>query len=126
CEIAEFLAEKGKHVTIVERLSNPAGEMDAINRTILLQKLNKYGVKMHLNANVKEITATKVIITNSDGKEIELEADVVINATGFDPNNDAFFKLKNIVRDVHIIGDAKKPSNIHDAVHEGYQLGLNL
>ncbi len=126
CEIAEFLAEKGNQVTVVEKLSYPAGEMDAINRTILLQKLNKYGVKMHLNANVKEITATKVIITNSDGKEIELEADVVINATGFDPNNDAFFKLKNIVRDVHIIGDAKKPSNIHDAVHEGYQLGLNL
>ncbi len=126
CEIAEFLAEKGKPVTIVERLSSPAGEMDAINRAILLQKLNKYGVKIHLNANVKEITATKVIITNCDGKEIELEADTVVNATGFNPNNDAFFKLKDTVRDVHIVGDAKNPSNIHDAVHEGYQLGLNL
>lgn len=125
-EIAEFLAEKGKQVTVVERLSSSAGEMDVINRTILLQKLNKYGVKIHLNANVKEITATKVIITDSTGKEIELEADTVINATGFDPNNDPFFKLKDIVKDVHIIGDAKKPSNIHDAVHEGYQLGLNL
>ncbi|HHT9126217.1 MAG TPA: oxidoreductase [Candidatus Brocadiia bacterium] len=136
CEIAEFLAEKGKfatanlpqarHVTIVERLSYPAGEMDAINRAILLQKLNMYGVKIYLNASVKEITATKVIITNCDGKEVALEADVVINATGFDPNNDVFFKIKDMVKDVHIIGDAKKPSNIHDAVHEGYQLGLNL
>lgn len=32
----------------------------------------------------------------------------------------------NLVNEVHLIGDAKVPRNIHDAMHEGYQTGLNI
>ncbi len=31
-----------------------------------------------------------------------------------------------LVNEVHLIGDAKVPRNIHDAMHEGYQIGLDI
>ncbi len=57
---------------------------------------------------------------------MELKADLVINASGFNPANDFYPKAKDMVNEVYLIGDAKIPRNIHDAVHEGYQIGLNI
>ena len=31
-----------------------------------------------------------------------------------------------MVNEVCLIGDAKMPRNIHDVVHDGYQIGLNI
>ena len=42
------------------------------------------------------------------------------------PANDFFHKARGLVNEVHLIGDAKVPRNIHDAMHEGYQIGLDI
>ena len=100
--------------------------MDLINRTILLRKLEEYGVQFCLSSKLIEITKDEVIIEDSTGKRVKLKADLVINASGFNPANDFYPKAKDMVNDVYLIGDAKIPRNIHDAVHEGYQIGLNI
>jgi 2,4-dienoyl-CoA reductase-like NADH-dependent reductase (Old Yellow Enzyme family)/thioredoxin reductase len=125
-EIAECIAEKGKKATLVERLPSVAQDMDLINRTILLRKLEEYGVQFCLSSKLIEITKDEVIIEDSTGKRVKLKADLVINASGFNPANDFYPKAKDMVNDVYLIGDAKIPRNIHDAVHEGYQIGLNI
>ena len=125
-EIAECIAEKGKKATLVERLPSVAQDMDLINRTILLRKLDEYGVQFCLSSKLIEITKDEVIIEDSTGKRVERKADLVINASGFNPANDFYPKAKDMVNEVYLIGDAKIPRNIHDAVHEGYQIGLNI
>ncbi len=125
-EIAECIAEKGKKATLVEKLPSVAQDMDLINRTILLRKLDEYGVQFCLSSKLIEITKDEVIIEDSTGKRVELKADLVINASGFNPANDFYPKAKDMVNEVYLIGDAKIPRNIHDAVHEGYQIGLNI
>ncbi len=125
-EIAECIAEKGKNATLVEKLPSVAQDMDLINRTILLRKLDEYGVQFCLSSKLIEITKDEVIIEDSTGKRVELKADLVINASGFNPANDFYPKAKDMINEVHLIGDAKIPRNIHDAVHEGYQIGLNI
>ncbi|MFQ5964852.1 MAG: FAD-dependent oxidoreductase [Candidatus Scalinduaceae bacterium] len=125
-EIAECIAEKGKNATLIEKLPSVAQDMDVVNRTILLRKLDEYGVQFCLNSKLVEITKAEVIIEDSAGKRVEIKADLVINASGFNPANDFYPKAKDLVSEVHLIGDAKIPRNIHDAVHEGYQIGLNI
>ncbi len=125
-EIAECIAEKGKKATVVEKLPTVAQDMDLINRAILLKKLDEYGVQFCLSSKLMEITEDEVIIEDSSGKRIELKADLVINASGFNPANDFYHKARGLVNEVYLIGDAKIPRNIHDAMHEGYQIGLNI
>jgi NADPH-dependent 2,4-dienoyl-CoA reductase/sulfur reductase-like enzyme len=125
-EIAECIAEKGKNATLVEKLPSVARDMDLINRAILLNKLEGYGVQFCLNSKLLEITEDKVIIEDDTGKKVALKADLVINASGFNPANDFFHKARGLVNEVHLIGDAKVPRNIHDAMHEGYQIGLDI
>ncbi len=125
-EIAECIAEKGKKATLVEKLSTIAQDMDLINRTILLRKLEEYGVQFCLSSKLMEITEDKVIIEDNTGETVALKADLVINASGFNPANDFYHKAKDLVNEIYLIGDAKMPRNIHDAMHEGYQLGLNI
>ncbi len=125
-EIAECIAEKGKKSTLIEKLPSLAQDMDLVNRTILLRKLDEYGVQFCLNSKLVEITKNEVIIEDSVGKRVKIKADLVINASGFDPANDFYPKAKDMINEVHLIGDAKIPRNIHDAVHEGYQIGLNI
>ena len=100
--------------------------MDMINRAILLNKLEEYGVQFCLNSKLLEITTDEVIIEDDTGKKVALKADLVINASGFNPANDFYQKARGLVKEVHLIGDAKVPRNIHDAMHEGYQIGLNI
>jgi NADPH-dependent 2,4-dienoyl-CoA reductase/sulfur reductase-like enzyme len=125
-EIAECIAEKGKKSTLIEKLPSLAQDMDLINRTILLRKLDEYGVQFCLNSKLVEITKDEVIIEDGTGKRVEIKADLVVNASGFNPANDFYPKAKDMINEVHLIGDAKIPRNIHDAVHEGYQIGLNI
>jgi len=125
-EIAECIAEKGKNATLVEKLPSVARDMDLINRTILLNKLEEYGVQFCLNSKLLEITEDKVIIEDDTGEKVALKADLVINASGFNPANDFYNKARGLVNEVHLIGDAKVPRNIHDAMHEGYQIGLDI
>ena len=125
-EIAECIAEKGKKATLVEKLSTIAQDMDLINRTILLRKLEEYGVQFCLSSKLMEITEDKVIIEDNTGETVALKADLVINASGFNPANDFYHKAKDLVNETYLIGDAKMPRNIHDAMHEGYQIGLNI
>ena len=125
-EIAECIAENGKKATVVEKLSTVAQDMDMINRTILLKKLDEYGVQFCLSSKLIEITEDKVIIEDNTGETVALKADLVINASGFNPANDFYNKAKDLVNEIYLIGDAKIPRNIHDAMHEGYQIGLNI
>ena len=125
-EIAECIGEKGKKATLIEKLPALAQDMDLVNRTILLRKLDEYGVRFCLGSKLIEINNDEVIIEDSAGKRVEIKAHLVINASGFNPANDFYPKAKDMVNEVHLIGDAKMPGNIHDAVHDGYQIGLNI
>jgi len=89
-------------------------------------KLEEYGVQFCLNSKLLEITKDKVIIEDDSGEKVALKADLVINASGFNPANDFYNKAKDLVNEVYLIGDAKVPRNIHDAMHEGYQIGLDI
>ncbi len=126
CEVGEFLSSKGKKVIIVGEEEDLAVEMDLLNRAMLMQKLNEYGVNIVRKSKIQSLKDKSAIIEDSNGNITQVEFDSIIFITGYASDNNLYMEIKEYVKDIYIIGDAFKPGGIRQAVHRGYQTGLNI
>jgi 2,4-dienoyl-CoA reductase-like NADH-dependent reductase (Old Yellow Enzyme family)/thioredoxin reductase len=120
-EVADYMAQRGRKVTIVEFLPvvGPPTGIPVIVTQLLMPRLGRYGVEIKTGAKVKEIIDGGVLVTQ-DGKELAITGiDQVIVATGVKPVDELAGKLKEKVAEVYVIGDAKEPRSAFEAVHEG-------
>ncbi|HEY32430.1 MAG TPA: FAD-dependent oxidoreductase [Dehalococcoidia bacterium] len=125
CETGHFLAEKGKHVTIVEMLKRMANDMSPMVRRRLLDGLRAKEVVMITGASCEEIAENSVTVT-AEEKKTEIPADSIILAVGYQPNNALYQALEGKVPEVYCIGDAAKPQRIREAINDGYRAGLSM
>jgi 2-enoate reductase len=117
CEVAWYLAEMGKKVTIVEMIDSIAYDMEIGSRMAMLKKLSEHNVAVICNLKVEKITPDGIIGIDKTWTKREVKADTVVSAVGFHPNR-TLFDTKNKSYEVYIIGDAKKPRRIIDAMRE--------
>jgi len=115
-ELAWFLAEKGKKVTIVEMLGGLAMDMNMFSRFYLLDKLAELNIEMLINTTAQEVTDKGVVAIDMEGNKQVIEADTVIIATGFRSNDGLERKLKGAIPEVYTIGDCVKPGKIWGAI----------
>ena len=119
-ETCKFLGEKGVSLILVEMKD---GIADGIGGTFIghmFAKLAEYKVNVMTSAKVDEITSTGVVV---NGNEIACES--VVIAAGYKPVN----CLEEVLKakfEVHVVGDAKAPRRILDAVEEAYVTVNNL
>jgi 2,4-dienoyl-CoA reductase-like NADH-dependent reductase (Old Yellow Enzyme family)/thioredoxin reductase len=125
CETGHFLAEKGKHVTIVEMLKRMANDMSPMVRRRLLDGLRAKQVVMITGSVCEAITENGVVITTEEKKE-EIPADSIVVAVGYQPNNTLYQALEGRVPEVYCIGDAARPQRIREAINDGYKVGLSM
>jgi len=124
-ELAEYLAENGKKVMVVEILDELARGMPSIAKLPLLCRLEELGVRIWTKAETKEIKGKEVIVKYK-GSEKRVGADTVIIAVGSGPNHQLFEKIKGKVSEVFIIGDSLKPRRILEAIAEGFEIGAKI
>ncbi len=115
-ELAWFLAEKGKKVTIVEMLGGVAMDMNMFSRFYLMDKLAELGIEMLINTTAQAITDEGVVAVDMEGNKQVVEADTVILATGFRSNKELEGKLRGVAPEVYAIGDCVKPGKIWGAI----------
>jgi pyruvate/2-oxoglutarate dehydrogenase complex dihydrolipoamide dehydrogenase (E3) component len=118
CETAWYLAEQNKRVTIVEMLDEIGMDMEARSKMAILRKLGENKVDVMCNMRVEKIIPGEGIV-GIDGRlnEREIKGDTVVLAMGFDPNR-SLYDLGEKPYEVYLIGDAKKPRRIMDAIRE--------
>jgi NADPH-dependent 2,4-dienoyl-CoA reductase/sulfur reductase-like enzyme len=126
CETADYLAEKGKQVTVVEILKRAASDMYVMVRRRLMDDLRSRKVVLLTSACCEAILDGSVLVTTGDGKRENIPADTVIIAVGYKPNNSLVEALKGQAPEIYCIGDASKPRRIYEAVKEGYETGLKI
>lgn len=124
-ETAEFLAEKGKKVTILEMLGRIGLDMVPMAILMLYQRLKKLGVAMITNAKVQRITEDGVVY-EKDGEKQTVEADSVVLAAGSKPNISLMKALEGKVAEIYAIGDAKETGNVLEAIHEASQMAREI
>jgi 2,4-dienoyl-CoA reductase-like NADH-dependent reductase (Old Yellow Enzyme family)/thioredoxin reductase len=118
CEVAWYLAEQRKRVSIVEMLEDIAMNVDTGFKLAILKKLRENDVGIICGLKVEEIIPGKGIIgIDKTLSRREIEGDTVVLAMGFDSNR-TLFDPKNDAYEVYVIGDAKEPRRIVDAIRE--------
>jgi len=108
CELAWFLSEKGKTVTILEKLGDILTDIFLINKMRLEYILNKQNINIVTGADIFEIDGDKARYRTGKGTQKEISGDVVL-ASGYIPNKslDGIEKMVPNVA-VYKIGDCKE------------------
>ena len=128
-DVALDMIHKGRNkVTILEQLPRLGSALGRSTRWVLLNRCDALGVKKLANANVTEIGEDYVNYSDAEGNENVInDVDYVYYATGVKSNNGLFKAIKELGSiDVDVIGDAKKPKTVLDAVARAYKLGNSI
>ena len=126
CETAEYLARKGKKVTIIEMTDTLAGNTGKTNQTILLGHLKGTGVQLFTECRVEKITDSEVIFRMKNGVVNAVKTDTVISAVGSKPETSLYDSLQGEVAELYNIGDSNGGGIIPTAVYEGYTVGNQI
>lgn len=126
CETAEYLAAKGKKVTVIELQSTLAANTGKTAQTVLLGHLKGAKVNLLTECRVQKITPDSVVYTDKSGKENSVAADTVVLAIGDKPDSSLYDSLKNDIAEIYNIGDSNGGGIIPNAVYEGYTVGNKL
>jgi len=122
CEVAEYLAERGKKVTIIEMLDRMGDDIGITIRWIIMQRLHNAGVKWVTGAKVEQITESRVR-ANKKCTTIFFDADTVVLAMGMKPRAELAEKLKQKFGgkiDIKSIGDCVEAGKIAQATEGGF------
>jgi 2,4-dienoyl-CoA reductase-like NADH-dependent reductase (Old Yellow Enzyme family)/thioredoxin reductase len=124
-EIAEFLGERGKEVTIVEMTGDIGTGMPSQIKMPLLFSLEKYGVEILTQAKAERITRDAVEISQGVEKKV-IPADTVVLAVGYQVNQTLMESYKGTAPEVYFVGNCVNPGNIIDTVNQGFEAAVNL
>jgi 2,4-dienoyl-CoA reductase-like NADH-dependent reductase (Old Yellow Enzyme family)/thioredoxin reductase len=123
CEVAAFLAERGRKVTVLEEGEQLAPEMPLPQKWRLMASLEKLEVKLLTGIKYKEITSQGVKFTAADGAERLAAAGTVIIASGTEPDPEGLKTFERLAPEIYAAGDCAKISLIKDSIAEGARIG---
>jgi NADPH-dependent 2,4-dienoyl-CoA reductase/sulfur reductase-like enzyme len=125
-ELAEFLAERGRTVTVMDESSDVGKGLYLVRRMRLLEELNLLGVMLIRKANNIVIENHKVSYTNSRGQVRSLKTDHVIVAKGASGDTSLAEAFKEAGFTTHTIGDCDGISYIEGAMESAAELAASL
>ena len=120
-ELAEFLAHRGRLVSILEPGKDIAPEVGDKRRTEHMDRLDRLGVAVHVRAAVERITADALVFTPVGGMPRHLPIDTVVVPGTVEPDTAMFDSLATAMPDaeVHAAGDCTGPGLIRKATEDG-------
>jgi len=124
CGVAEWLAEKGHKVRIVEMQADIAPDMFLNEKTTMLERWKKLDIEIFTGKKVASIT-TRGIMVEGDGKTEEMGAETIVLAMGAEADQ-KLAGVKEKIRKFFMIGDCAQPRKIMDAVYEGAKVGCEI
>lgn len=125
-ELAEFLAEKGCRVSVIEMRPGIGTDIYLQNQLDLMAKMGQYGVNLKASEQLVSIGDGTITIKNVDsGEEETIVADAVAFSVGTRPINELAGELEGRAN-VICIGDAAGIGRIGDATRSGYEAAFYL
>lgn len=127
CELAEFLADRGNEVTIIEQAAQLALGLENMTRLDLLTRIKAKGIGSKTAATVKEMKENELIIyRQKDAQEESLLVDRIILACGYIADQKFYEAVKEQVENVYIIGDASKARGVKEALEEAVMVAYRF
>ncbi|MFH1953796.1 MAG: FAD-dependent oxidoreductase [Pseudomonadota bacterium] len=126
CEVANFLAQQNKNVTIIEMLAAIGVDMEQYTLNVLLGELKDKNVNILTSVQISEFTDAGIVIVDKSGNKTMHKADTVVLALGLSRSTGLAEELEGRVEEIYTIGDAKQPRKIREAISEGFMTAYNL
>ena len=124
-ELAEFLAERGRRVTVLEEGSNMGLPMAMPRRWTAVRKATQHGVTLVRNATPVSISATSVRYRVGDS-DVDVTADQVIVASSVEPDTTLADTLRSNGFEVRVAGDAVDVGYIEGAMHSAHAVAREI
>jgi len=124
CEAALHLAQNGKKVTIIDMQDHRTLTFDTPR--LLLTLLRDIGVRFLTEVKLDEITDDGVTIIDKTWKKTNIPADTVVLSIGFTPRSGVVDSFRDVVPDVYFAGDCRKPNDLRQAIHDAFNIAVEL
>lgn len=128
CELALWLARKGKKVTMIElqeKILSVNGPLCHANFDMLEKLIPYNGIEVLTSSKVLK-TTEKGVLVDTIGKEQEILADTVVLAVGYNAEKSLYEELKFQISELYLIGDARNVSSIMYAIWDAYEVAANI
>lgn len=128
CETALWLAQHGRHVTLVEALDKLMavnGPLCHANKDMLERLVPFHGVQVMTGAKVNRYQDGILSVTTTDGAQ-KLSCDSVILSVGYKEENSLYHELEFDVPEIYLLGDAKKVSNIMYGIWDAFEVANHI
>ena len=125
CELGVTLVGRGKAVSILEESRRIAADVGLVHRWVWLKQLREAGAYMLTDIKVLRITNRGVEIARGDSTET-IEADTVVFASGFLPNNKLVEQLSGKAPEIYVAGDCSEPGKLLQATASGFLIGQKI
>ncbi|MBM4354814.1 MAG: FAD-dependent oxidoreductase [Deltaproteobacteria bacterium] len=120
--LRELISRGTLDVTVVEVRRKIGEDIGHTNRWVFLKELEQHHVTLNVETRVTAVT-TDGVLCERGSEAVTLPADCVVCALGVRSENGLAEPLRKAGFDVRVVGDASKPRNIMEAVHEGFLAG---
>lgn len=125
-ELAEFLAERGRSVTVLEEGDHAGLPMAVPRRWTAVRRAGEHGVAVLRSTVVEAITSSHVRYRSADGTATTVPADLVVVASNVGPGAPLEEALVARGFEVHTVGDAGEVGYIQGAIHSAWRVGRAL
>jgi len=123
---AEYLASRGNRVPLVEAGKRLGEDVIASFKWRHAASVRELQIKTVLSAQAREIREEGVLVEEAGGAQRLLPADTVILAIPRRPRQQLLTDLEFVCDELYMIGDAVKPRSMHNAIREGYLIGIRI
>jgi 2,4-dienoyl-CoA reductase-like NADH-dependent reductase (Old Yellow Enzyme family)/thioredoxin reductase len=117
-QVAEYLANCGHSVTMIEAAGEVALDAPTDERALLLGRLSRRGVRILPNAKLVDLALTNVIVQLPHETRM-LPADMVVLCLGSRSVNELAAALDSANVRAELVGDARQPRKVTEAIAEG-------
>ena len=124
CEAALHLAHSGKKVTIVDMLDMKTLTADVPRALIAL--LHESSVRLLTEVKLEEISKDGVHIIDKVWNRTFIPADTVVLSLGYTARSELTESFKDTAEDVYIIGDCRKPNDLKQAIHDAFNIAVEI
>ncbi|MBQ77722.1 MAG: NADH:flavin oxidoreductase [Cellvibrionales bacterium] len=125
-ELAEFLAERGREVTVIDKQKKPGKGLYIVRRLRLLTELKALGVNIINQVSDIRIADHQVLYTDNHGQQYSIDAKQVIVAQGASGDQLLVESLAKAGHKVHSIGDCNGVGYIEGAIEAAAELAVQL
>lgn len=124
-QTAEYLAVRGRQVTLLEESARLAKDMTSFDRVGLKVRLGSLGVRTLMRATMEAVSAGHITISGPEGTE-EIEVDTLVVSLGMIPSQALYQELRGQHPEVYAVGDCVNPRKALHAIHEGFRAATQL